>query len=56
VQRVKLLAVRRQIFEGIGLNEGVRIIRLRLDVNACHIEPGTAVAFASPAGFAEKIE
>jgi len=40
----------------IRLDERVRVVLHRLDVHACHVESGAAVALACPARAAEQVK
>jgi hypothetical protein len=42
--------------QGIGLDELKRIVGLRVEINAYHLEPGSAVPRSGAAGTAEKIQ
>ena len=42
--------------QDIGLEEGERVIGLRLDVDADHRKPGPVIAFRRAAGAAEQVQ
>jgi hypothetical protein len=53
VYRVELMAVCRQIFQSIPLNEAVWVVWLWPEVNASHIKPGASAPFACPSSTTE---
>ena len=55
VESVKLAPVLQEVLERIALVELERVVRLRVDVHANHLEPGPVVTHRSATSAAEEI-
>jgi len=56
VNRVKLVAVRSEVFQRVRLDELERVTRLRVDVHADDLEPGPVVSHGRATLAAEQVK